>query len=87
MRLTANTVMWGLAAVLAVLTLVRCDTSSPTSPAASPRSSAPRDWALNHGKETGAPSPDMPRQHPPNQGGSAATLNPATPAQPDATTR
>ena len=87
MHWTSTTVMWGLVGVLSVLTLARCDSSVPTDPSALPRARAPRDWALSHAKETGAPTPDMPRQHPPNQGGDARTLNPATPARPDATTR
>ncbi|HEX3179380.1 MAG TPA: hypothetical protein VHZ49_22080 [Methylomirabilota bacterium] len=87
MHWNSTTVMWSLAGVLSVLTLARCDSSVPTDPSALPRARAPRDWALSHAKETGAPTPDMPRQHPPNQGGDARTLNPATPARADATTR
>jgi hypothetical protein len=87
MRLSLNMLVWGLAAVLALLTLAGCDTSVPTDASALPRSAAPREWALDHAKETGAPSSTTPKQHAPNQGGDAKTLNPATPARADATTR
>ena len=69
---------------LALLALAACDGSTP---AASPRSNAPRDWSATHGKETGGPTADTPTQHAPNQGGDARTLNPDTPAQPDKTSR
>ena len=73
MRLSLNAVMWSLGAVLAVLTMVGCDTSVPTDATALPRARAPREWAMAHAKETGAPSATMPKQQAPNQGGADAT--------------
>jgi hypothetical protein len=59
-----------LGAGLALLALIACDRSTPV---AAPRSNAPRDWSATHGKETGAPTPDTPKQQPPNQRGEATT--------------
>jgi hypothetical protein len=76
-----------LGAALALLSVMGCDTSVPNDPSAMPREKAPRDWAVSHGKETGAPTPDTPKQHAPNQGGDARTLRPDRPARPDPATR
>ena len=58
----------GLAPAVALLALAACDTTPPE-PAAAPRWTAPRDWAAAHGKETGAPTPNTPKQQAANQGG------------------
>ena len=85
MRLRAKTITRRLAPALALLALVGCD--SRTEPSASPSSSAPRDWSVRQKQETGAPTPDTPKQHAPNQGGDPGSIRSDRPAQPDPTTR
>jgi hypothetical protein len=57
-----------LGAAVALVTLTACN---PSTPPAAPRTNAPRDWSASHGKETGAPTTDTPKQQPSNQGGQA----------------
>jgi hypothetical protein len=69
--------VWWLALALIVMTVMNCNRSQPD-PAASP-SSAPRDWGLRHGYESGAPTAGTPQQQTPSQQGQG----PATPAEPE----
>jgi hypothetical protein len=72
-----------VAPALALFALVACERSTP---AASPPTSAPRDWSVTRGQETGAPTPDTPTQRAPNQGGDARTHAADSPARPDQNT-